>query len=63
MNRATTELPIKGLQLLFMGAAAHEVECEGHVAVQDRRNEAESSAGLAHGLSNARILNGLSLSA
>jgi hypothetical protein len=36
MNRMINELPGRGLHLLLMGAAAHEVECEGHVAVQER---------------------------
>ncbi|MBI2965081.1 MAG: hypothetical protein HYY34_02625 [Chloroflexi bacterium] len=33
------ELPGRGLHLLLMGAAAHEVECEGHVAVQERHGQ------------------------
>lgn len=33
MNRMINELPGRGLHLLLMGAAAHEVECEGHVAI------------------------------
>ena len=36
MDQMIRELPGRGLHLLFMGAAAHEVECEGHVAVQER---------------------------
>ena len=49
MNRMINELPGRGLHLLFMGAAAHEVECESHVAVQERlpkkRIEPELPAG------------------
>ncbi len=48
MNRMINELPGRGLHLLLMGAAAHEVECEGHVAVQERlpkRIEPELPAG------------------
>jgi hypothetical protein len=63
MNRATIELPVRGLQLLLIGAAAHEVECEGHVAAQDRGSETENPAALAQGLTRARILTGLLLSA
>ena len=36
MDQTIKELPDRGLRLLLMGEAAHEVECEGHVAVQDR---------------------------
>jgi hypothetical protein len=63
MEQMTSLLPGRGLQLLLMGAAAHEVECEGHVAVPDRRSDAETSATLRNGLPGSRILNGLLLSA
>lgn len=36
MDQMIRELPGRGLHLLLMGAAAHEVECEGHVAVHER---------------------------
>ena len=36
MNQKIRELPGRGLHLLLMGAAAHEVECEGHVPMQER---------------------------
>ncbi|MBI4219046.1 MAG: hypothetical protein HY682_02805 [Chloroflexi bacterium] len=37
MDRVDQDQARRGLRLLLLGAAAHEVECEGHVAVQERR--------------------------
>ena len=36
MEHVINQIPGRGLHLLLMGAAAHEVECEGHVALQER---------------------------
>jgi hypothetical protein len=55
MKYVINQIPGRGLHLLLMGAAAHEVECEGHVAVQERLPQPIEAERQGHELATADL--------